>query len=232
MPGELSVLLATATGIAVLHTLAGPDHYLPFIALSKLRGWSVQKTIGWTLLCGCGHVGSSVVLGLAGAALGWSLSGLIGIENVRGGLASWALLIFGLLYFLWGLYRVRINKAHRHFDVEEDGIYVYEHRHGTAVRPDQKHAVTPWILFLIFLLGPCEPMIPLLYIPAAGASWWYFSVLVGVYLLCTLAAMLVMVLLGFYGIRLLHWQWVDKYMHALGGLSLVVCGVGMVVMGW
>jgi hypothetical protein len=135
MPGELTVLLATATGIAVLHTLAGPDHYLPFIALSKLRGWSVRKTIGWTLLCGCGHVGSSVVLGLAGAALGWSLSGLIGIEKVRGGLASWALLVFGLLYFLWGLYRVRINKAHRHFDLEEDGVYVYEHRHGEAVRP-------------------------------------------------------------------------------------------------
>ena len=33
-------LLAAAFGVGVVHTLLGPDHYLPFIMLAKARGWS------------------------------------------------------------------------------------------------------------------------------------------------------------------------------------------------
>src|SRR4051794_5863373 len=96
---EQQILIVTAIGISFLHTVAGPDHYVPFIALSRARGWSLSKTILWTLICGCGHVWSSVLLGLGGAALGWSLSKIGWFESIRGGLAGWILLGFGLLYF-------------------------------------------------------------------------------------------------------------------------------------
>jgi phenylalanyl-tRNA synthetase alpha subunit len=76
MQSEMEILIIAAISVASLHTLTGPDHYLPFIALSKSRNWSVSKTIGWTIICGSGHVMSSVLLGLGGAALGWSLSKL------------------------------------------------------------------------------------------------------------------------------------------------------------
>src|SRR5678810_673966 len=98
MPPEMQSLVITAISIACLHTLTGPDHYLPFIALSKARGWNLGKTIGWTITCGLGHVLSSVVLGLGGAALGWSLSKISRLENLRGGIAGWVMLLFGLLY--------------------------------------------------------------------------------------------------------------------------------------
>src|SRR3954470_360567 len=98
MQAETELLLIAAITIAGLHTLAGPDHYLPFIALSKSRGWSAGKTISWTLICGSGHVLSSVLLGLGGAALGWSLSKLSWVEQVRGGLAGWVMILFGLVY--------------------------------------------------------------------------------------------------------------------------------------
>src|SRR5829696_9514996 len=99
---EVQLLLISAISISFLHTISGPDHYLPFIALSKARGWTLTKTVFWTVVCGFGHVWSSVVLGLGGAALGWSVSKLGWFEQVRGGWAGWTLLGFGFIYAIWG----------------------------------------------------------------------------------------------------------------------------------
>src|SRR5215210_3023743 len=143
MSSEVQLLLTTAIVVSFLHTVSGPDHYLPFIALSKARGWSLSKTVFWTLVCGCGHVWSSVLLGLAGGALGWSLTKLGWFEGVRGGIAGWTLLGFGALYGVWGLIRANQNRKHRHFDMYDDGkMYVFEHRHGEPVAPKERHAVT------------------------------------------------------------------------------------------
>ena len=125
MQTELQVLLAAAVTIACLHTLTGPDHYIPFIALSKARNWSFAKTLWWTLICGCAHVWSSILLGLGGAAIGWSLSKINFLEEVRGGLAGWMLLGFGVIYGTWGITNAYRNKTHKHFDVEDEGE-IYE----------------------------------------------------------------------------------------------------------
>lgn len=187
----------------------------------------------WTLACGFGHVGSSVVLGLGGAALGWSVSKITQLEEVRGGLAGWTFLGLGLVYFGWGLWRAAQNRRHKHFDVQDDGsVYVFEHRHGEAVAPKERHAVTPWVMFLVFVLGPCEPMIPLLYFPAAKHSAGNTVLLIGVYTVFTLFTMLLMVALGFYGLAVLKTQKLEKYMHALGGFAILLCGAGMVFLNW
>lgn len=233
MSPEIELLMLSAITISFLHTLAGPDHYLPFIALSKARGWTMGRTLFWTVVCGCGHVWSSVLLGLGGAALGWSLSKISGLEEIRGGIAGWMLLSFGLLYSVWGLKRARQNQRHKHFDRVEDGsLYVFEHRHGEAVAPKERHKVTPWVMFLIFLLGPCEPMIPLLSFPAAKYSFDNMLLLIFVYTIFTLLTMVVMVGLGFYGISIFKTEKMEKYMHALGGATIFVCGAGMVFLEW
>lgn len=233
MQPDLQVLLLAAIAIAFLHTLTGPDHYLPFVALSRSKKWSLSKTIFWTAICGCGHVLSSVVLGLGGAAIGWSLSKVKVLENVRGSVAGWMLLGFGVLYGIWGLLRAMQNKTHKHFDVYDNGaVYVYEHNHGTAVAPKDRHVVTPWVLFLIFVLGPSEPMIPLLYFPAAQHSWWGMGILVFVYGFFTLATMLAMVVAGYYGTQFFKTGLLEKYMHAIGGFTIFICGAGMVFLNW
>jgi hypothetical protein len=233
MSSQIELLILTAITISFLHTLAGPDHYLPFIALSKARGWSVSKTIGWTIICGCGHVWSSVLLGLGGAAIGWTLSKIHWVESVRGGIAGWTLLGFGLIYFAWGLLRARRDKRHKHFDLNEDGsVYVFEHKHGETVMPQERHKVTPWVMFIIFLLGPCEPMIPLLYFPAAQNSVSGMMILISVYTFFTLLTMIAMVMLGYYSITFLNTQNLERYMHAIGGATIFVCGTGMVFLQW
>lgn len=225
--------MITSVSIACLHTLTGPDHYIPFIALSKARGWSLPKTIFWTVTCGCGHVWSSVLLGLGGGAIGWSLSKVKWLESVRGGIAGWALVAFGLIYGFWGLMRAKKGRTHKHFDVYDDGsIYVYQHKHGSSVSPKERFAVTPWVMFVIFVLGPCEPMIPLLYFPAAKNSWPAMASLIIVYTLFTLGTMVVMVVFGLYGFAFSKTEKLEQYVHAIGGVTIFICGAGMVFLGW
>ncbi|MBL7814809.1 MAG: hypothetical protein JNL70_07360 [Saprospiraceae bacterium] len=228
---ELPLLIATLS-IAFLHTLTGPDHYLPFIVLAKSRGWHVSRTLFWTMLCGGGHVLSSVALGLGGAALGLGLQKISFLENIRGSLAGWSLLIFGLIYGTWGLFRAFQNKPHKHFDQDGQDLYVYEHKHGQAVLSKERHKVTPWVMFIIFVLGPCEPMIPLLFVPAVQDSWLKLTFLVVIYTIVTLLTMALMVILGFYGFSFIKMEKLERFTHALGGLALLICGLGMVFLEW
>lgn len=70
MTQEITILTLTAVSIGFIHTVFGPDHYLPFIVISKARKWSLLKTIFVTTLCGMGHILGSIVLGFIGIALG------------------------------------------------------------------------------------------------------------------------------------------------------------------
>jgi sulfite exporter TauE/SafE len=233
MRSELSLLILTAITISCIHTLSGPDHYLPFVALSRSRGWSKPRTIVWTVVCGIGHVSSSVLLGLIGIAVGFSLSKLSWFEGIRGGFAAWALLIFGLLYTIWGIWQIKLNRSHKHFDIYDDGsIYVFEHQHNEAVAPKNRYPVTPWVMFFIFAMGPSEPMIPLLSYPAAQHSLFGITSLILVYIFFSVSTMVLMVILGLYGISFFKTGKVERYVHALGGLTILICGIGMVFMGW
>ena len=112
-------LLGAAFGVGVVHTLLGPDHYLPFIMLAKARGWSRLQTVLVTSACGLGHVASSVILGGLGIVFGLAVGRIDDLESGRGPLAAWALVAFGLAYALWGLrHALRKRKG---IEAQEDG---------------------------------------------------------------------------------------------------------------
>ncbi|HSN60737.1 MAG TPA: hypothetical protein VLR49_07370 [Ferruginibacter sp.] len=75
-------------------------------------------------------------------------------------------------------------------------------------------------------------MIPLLYFPAAQNSWAGMVLLIVVYTLCTLITMLALVLMGYHGLAFSASQKMEKYMHVLGGATIVICGAGMLWIGW
>lgn len=97
---ETILLAGTAATLGFVHTVLGPDHYLPFVAMAKARNWSRAKTVAITAVCGFGHVASSVVLGFIGILAGAAVFRLEALEAVRGNLAGWLLLAFGFAYFL------------------------------------------------------------------------------------------------------------------------------------
>ena len=219
------------------HTLAGPDHYVPFLAMSRVGGWSYARTMWIVALCGVGHVLSSVLLGGLGLLLGWAVGGLEWVEGMRGEVAGWLLVGFGLAYLAWGIRRSIRNRPHAHVHVHGDGhAHVHDHghhgdhahvHHANARDAAQVRAMTPWVLFVIFVFGPCEVLIPLLMYPAAahgvGAALW----IAVVFSICTIATMVAVISLGYFGLRLVRLPWLERHAHAMAGLALVACGLAI-----
>ncbi|OHB63826.1 MAG: hypothetical protein A2Y77_01285 [Planctomycetes bacterium RBG_13_62_9] len=252
MTQELRALVIAAASIGFFHTLLGPDHYLPFIMMAWARKWSAGKTALITLLCALGHIGSSVVLGLVGVSLGLAVKGLEGAESVRGSMAAWLLIAFGFAYLIWGLRLVYRKHPHQH---------VHPHTHPHPHGPDQpahheppetdRHthththlgehshvhdglsgkALTPWVLFVIFVFGPCEPLIPLLMYPAAGGGWGDLFIVTAVFGGVTTATMLAAVFLGKAGVDLLPLKKLQHYSHALAGAAILLCGLAIQLLG-
>ena len=212
MNQEILALSVSAATIGFVHTVLGPDHYLPFVAMSQARGWSRLRTILLTIVCGFGHVGSSVVLGLIGVALGVALGRLEAIEAVRGDIAAWVLIAFGLVYTVWGIRRALKKKIHTH---------THPHAH------DQKANITPWILFTIFVLGPCEPLIPMLMYPAARENTLGMIVVAVIFSVVTITTMTVMVLVLSSGVQFIPLKKLERYSHALAGFVILSCGVAI-----
>jgi sulfite exporter TauE/SafE len=231
MSVELISLISAATAIGFFHTLLGPDHYIPFIVMSKARNWPIGKTGLITFLCGLGHVASSVVLGAVGIAAGIALKHLEITESIRGEIAGWLLLAFGIVYFVWGVRRAIRNKPHTHVHVHADGnSHEHEHTHHTDhlhAHAAKKSSLTPWILFTIFVFGPCEPLIPLLMYPAATESAWSVFLVAGAFSFVTIGTMMTVVLLASRGLALLPMQRLERYSHALAGAAIAICGIAI-----
>jgi sulfite exporter TauE/SafE len=228
----ITLLMGTAAIIAFTHTLFGPDHYLPFIVMSKARKWSLWKTIWITVACGIGHVGSSIVLGSIGIAFGIGISKIEFFEGFRGNLAAWSFIVFGFIYMTWGIYRAIKNKPHKHRHLHKNGsIHVHEHTHTNEHDHVHKTNITPWILFTIFILGPCEPLIPILMYPAADLSIFGMIAVTSVFALITIGTMLAVVLLASYGINLMPFGKLEKYTHAIAGGTIFLSGIAIVFLG-
>src|SRR3989338_8675145 len=98
MSQELSILTVTAASLGLLHTIAGPDHYVPFIMISRARKWSLVKTAFITFLCGIGHILSAVLLGAVGLALGLALGKIKAFDAVRDSIGPCEVLIPLVMY--------------------------------------------------------------------------------------------------------------------------------------
>lgn len=242
----ITLLCGTAASIGFLHTVLGPDHYLPFVAMSRVGGWSLAKTVIITLVCGIAHVLSSVALGVIGIAFGVALLKLEAIEGLRGDLAGWLLLTFGLVYFVWGVRRAIRNKPHAHPHAHVDGV-IHAHRHvhaGGHVHVHQQTdssasehgpgtvrtgSMTPWVLFTIFLFGPCEPLIPLLMYPAAKGQMWHVVLVTAIFGTTTIATMVTIVVMAHATVGRMAFTRFERYGHALAGFVVLACGAAIKV---
>lgn len=236
MNNGLVVLYITAASIGFFHTLFGPDHYIPFIVMSRARKWSLLKTSVITFLCGLGHIASSVILGIIGIILGIGVMKLEAFEAFRGNLAGWALIGFGLAYFIWGVRRAIKNKPHRHIHThgkiaDHAHTHTHEREHAHVHDKEGKVNITPWVLFTIFVLGPCEPLIPILMYPAAKES---LAGLIGVTVIfgaVTIITMLSVVIVSSLGLNLVGLKQFERYSHAVAGATICLCGLAIQFLG-
>lgn len=244
MDHELQVLCLAAVTIALVHTVCGPDHYVPFVAMARVGRWTMRRSILVTLACGVAHVGSSVLLGCAGILLGTAMARLEMFEAVRGNVAGWLLIGFGLIYTIWALVRTYRRRPHAHLHVRPDGS-VYCHHHGPSDSEQGQHVhaksagspaelpasassqMTAWALFTIFIFGPCEPLIPLLMYPAARSSYWGAALVASLFAVVTMATMVGLVVVLARGMELMRLGWLERHHHVMAGIVVTICGVAV-----
>lgn len=235
-------LLLAAAGIAVTHTLLGPDHYLPFLVLARARRWSRGRAVAVSALCGAGHVLSSLALGTIGLLLGFAVGSLEQAERSRGDLAAWALVAFGAAYALWGARRaVRESRGLR---MHDHGSHVHLHDLAHA---GHEHAAAGasagrgsggarastgfWALFIIFVLGPCEPLIPLFILPASRGRWALAMLTAALYAALTVGFMAVLTYAGMSGLKRLPLGSLERWADSLAGAAIAGSGLLIVSLG-
>jgi ABC-type nickel/cobalt efflux system permease component RcnA len=232
---DIALLCGTAFTVGVVHTAIGPDHYLPFVVMARARGWSLARTAGITVLCGLGHVLSSVVLGLLGVVLGIGVMRLEALEGLRGSLTAWLLIGFGLAYFVWGLHRALRSRPHRHTHHHHDGT-AHDHLHQHTSDHAHVHSatgrdLTPWVLFTLFVLGPCEPLIPILMYPAAESGIGATIAVAAVFAVATIATMLAIVCFATWGVSFARLGRLERFAHAIAGATICVSGLAIQLLG-
>lgn len=227
-------LIGTAATVGFLHTLVGVDHTLPFVVLARANRWPLRKLLWVTGICGLAHVLSSVLIGAIGIALGVAVERLSWIESIRGGLAAWLLIGFGLAYATWGMIRAQRSKPHAHVHVHDDGV-VHNHDHDHLDRHLHAHGSANTIsllgLMVVFVLGPCEVLIPMLMAPAFAHSWVVVALVVGVFGAATLATMITVVTAGYFGSRWRGFAGIERHLHALSGAAIALSGVAIQILG-
>lgn len=229
---ELYLLYASAASLGFVHTILGPDHYLPFIVLSKARKWSSNKTMWITFLSGIGHVGSSILIGMIGIALGISLNKLEYVEAFRGEIVGWMLFAFGILYTIYGIYKYLKSSHHFHLPdfLVPKRIRGLQHLPTEEQKEDNKK-LTPWILFLIFVFGPCEVLIPMLIFPAYKNSTMGMVTVALIFGIATIATMMLAVFIGHKGTSLIKFKKQEKYLHLFAGLLILISASGILFLG-
>ena len=233
---EMWILAGTAVFLGFFHTLVGPDHYLPFIAMARARQWPMRKTLAIAFFSGLGHVLSSVLLGFVGLGLGIAVGRLEAAESWRGDAAAWLFIGFGFAYLIWGLHRAVRNKPHHHVHAHADGeVHEHHHQHESehAHVHDRKEkaGITPWILFTVFVFGPCEPLIPLVMYPAARHSLMGVILVAALFAIATIATMLTIIAFSAWGLGFVRLGRLERYAHALAGAAILLSGLAVRFLG-
>lgn len=176
------------------------------------------------------------LLGVVGIVLGIAVTKLEAVESSRGTLAAWLLIAFGLVYFVWRLRRALRSTPHTHWHLHgEEDSHVHKHTHNKDhMHVHLKEGVanfTPWILFTIFVFGPCEPLIPILMYPAAKNSFFGLVLVTSIFSVVTITTMMSIVLISTLGINLIPTARLERYTYALAGATICISGMAIQFLG-
>jgi hypothetical protein len=228
-----ALLIVTVAVVGVLHTLV-PDHWAPIAVIARSRGWTRARTARAAALAGFGHVGSTLVLGIAAWALGAVAAAHYGSLVTR--VAALALIGFGAWIAIAAWREAdhgRRRAGHAHLHRHEDGTqHLHWHEHpgddwhaidsDVAVLHAHTHDVTGRIA-LLFILGS-SPMVEGL--PAFFAASAYGASLLGamaiVFAVSTTGTYVALSTLAHGGLERMSLGRLERYGEVLSG-AFVAC---------
>lgn len=224
--GEAGLALVATTVItALVHTLI-PDHWLPFVLVSRAQQWSARRTLALTATSALLHVIVSICLGLGIVWLGHGAEQMmVGIAESLESLTGWMLVAFGLAYMGWFLLR----GGHVH----SFGMHPHHHplaAHRQAGASVQRSNLTGYALALIVGFNPCILLLPTVY-GAARISRFALAAVAASFALTTVVTMVSATLLGLRGTTRLTSAFLTRYGEALSGGLIALTGVVVMLAG-
>ncbi|MBI3308577.1 MAG: hypothetical protein HYZ79_04320 [Candidatus Melainabacteria bacterium] len=208
---EHNTIIYVTASLGFIHTIFGLDHYLPFIVLSKANRWSFAKTFLITALCGFAHTLSSVFIGFIGILIMQNFKKVNLVESFRGELAIWLLISIGFIYLIWGIKNAK----------------------NPQIINSKSNLVT-FSMFVVFVLGPCEPLIPLMMHPQVSNHMFLLLSTVSIFVVITIFTMVCLVLTPLYTFKFLQFKMPVtsvNYAHAFAGGVIFLSGLSMKLFG-
>ena len=92
------IIAGSAASVGFIHTILGPDHYLPLVAMAKTNGWSGPKTASYTAFCGFSHILGTILMVFL---LGWPFD-IETVQAMRWGFCRWFLFYCLVLFYCLG----------------------------------------------------------------------------------------------------------------------------------
>jgi nickel/cobalt transporter (NicO) family protein len=233
----LTTVAATGFTVAFFHA-AIPTHWLPFVLVSRARGWSRGKTLAVSALAGLGHVALTSLLGVVIAWFGFQLDDRT--ENLFPKIAGGILLLIGAFYF-WRQWSGRGVLHHHppgsHHEASAECGHERDHSHWDDELKESKlgsKQAGDWTaiagLFTMLTLSPCEGFLPV-YLSGVQFGWHGFVVLSLILALGTLAGMLVFTWLTLVGLERVQVQKLERYEAAMLGTIFSILAVLLLLFG-
>jgi len=200
-------VLISSVALSIVHA-AIPNHWMPLVAIGNTERWSVRETLVATGIAGLAHVLSTVLIGLA---IGWAGFALYAqYEWLIYTIAPGILIVLGIIYLV-------LDRRNRH---------IHTHTHFEDVTGDKNVSRISLVgsLTVAMFFSPCLEL-ESYYFTAGMYGWTAILAVSAVYLVVTVAGMVLLVYLGLKGMQKFDLHFLEHNENAITGWVLVLIGV-------
>lgn len=204
-------LVGMAILAAITHSLV-PDHWVPYVVVSRAHHWSRRRTVLMAAVGALAHLLSTAAVGLV---LGFFFQRFLetggeAIERYTG------FLVIGIgLWFLWRGRRARTGHTH----AEVCGHGEREAEEGDSL-----------LLGALFGLRPCVEALPI-FLAAASRGFLPAALSVAGWAVASVAGMVGIVYFGRNRLERLRLGWLEKHAESLAGTTIIAVGLGVLLLG-
>jgi nickel/cobalt exporter len=202
----LTEVLLGSLLLSAVHALI-PNHWIPLVAIGRAERWSRAETLLVTAITGLAHVTSTILIGIMAGMLGYELSTRYSL--VASLVAPSVLIGLGVIYLI--LEVVGRRRHHQHVATPERGS-----------KASRFSLVASLCLGMFF--SPCIE-IEAYYFTAGTLGWPGIVTVSLIYLLVTVAGMVLLVELGRRGAARIQSHFLEHHDKGVTGVLLVGLGV-------
>lgn len=195
--------------LSTIHALI-PNHWLPLIAVGKAEKWTQKQTLWATIITGFAHTLSTIMIGVVVGLIGYKLSTYYSVISET--IAPAILIGLGMVYFFLDF------RSHHH------------HNHKVSpIETETWQNKSRWVAILTSLsiamfLTPCIE-IEAYYFQAGTIGWTGILIVSAVYLMTTVAIMLLLVYMGMKGVSTFKSSFLEHHEKGITGIVLVSLGL-------